>query len=311
MRYGPILMLASLSCGPNGSAPQSNTRTPGSHSPDARIGVVAPLSQHNLTLTGVSGLSGIASAGQVLYIVPERTRSLVRLEGKQTTQLPIEGVDRRLELESVAWLGGNRLAFGTEPAGLEMGSAHPILFAHIHDGTVTIATETVELAPAMWGLRMVTNRGIEALCATPGALVAGLETPLIEAPRRYAPVGVYDRATRKWVAHRLSLTTATGKLSALDCRPGPNGTIRAYGVERHYGIARVLAFEIPSGNRPRTIVPSLVRNLDHIAAGKNYNVEGVAWHNDDLVLVIDNHYGRITGPNAVITLPGAAARSTQ
>lgn len=264
--------------------------------------------ERTIAVEGVHGLSGMTAAAGALLIVPERSRTLIRIDGTKVTTVPITGAPEGLDLESITYLGGQVFAFGTEGHGALQPASLSIVFGTLgSDGMRIDPSRTIGLAPKRWGIGPRRNKGIEGLCSADNTLLAGLELVISEGNARFAPLGRYDRATKTWVAHRIRLTTTTGKLSALACRPGEDGAIRALLIERHFGIARIHRVVVPAGSEPRTLEPRMLRNLDALASGRGLNFEGLAWRGDDLALVIDNHFGRVTGPSLLFEIEGAGA----
>jgi hypothetical protein len=99
---------------------------------------------------------------------------------------------------------------------------------------------------------------------------------------------------------RLHLTTASGKLSALDCHVAPDGTIDFVGIERHYGVQRILRGTIAPD--ATDVVPELALDLAP-AVHDVYNFEGIARLPDGrTVLVNDNQGSHVEGPTRLFVL---------
>lgn len=253
----------------------------------------------------VAGISGASrdEAG-VLWLVPERDRVLVALEPSGSVRMsPVEGVPEGLDLESVACLGDGRFVLGTEPNAIEADARTTIYFAR-RDGERVVVTEALEIDPTMWEMTMRHNEGVEGLCRAGGFLVAGIETVIERDGQRYAPIGLYDLGRERWQALRLPLTTATGKLSALACRTR-GAAVEVTAVERHFGVARLLRFQVRDGDT--AITARVVTNLDAFVAETALNFEGLELGEDgDVVLAVDNQWKGISGPNELVTFEGAA-----
>jgi hypothetical protein len=92
-----------------------------------------------------------------------------------------------------------------------------------------------------------------------------------------------------WEPLRLRLTSATGKISALECADGGNGRLVAHAVERHYGVTRILRFEVPAEGSPggEAIVPEVVFDVAAATPGLP-NVEGIALDGARVLLLSDH-----------------------
>lgn len=255
----------------------------------------------DLELTSVDGLSGLTIDDRgVLWAVPERDRMLLELDGPRVSRLvPLEGVDPRLDTESIAWIRPGLFAFGTEAAHDSL-SEHRILFAAVVDGRAKVVSElSVDLAVA--GLPAQENQGIEGICFANGTLVVALETPLEKERRRFAAI-----ASRRWPeddsfrVRWLALTTSRGKISGLDCS-WEDGSLVVHAIERHYETMRILRFALDDGGAA-TIEPTVVRDLAALVHGTP-NPEGLVVREDVAFVVLDNHYGRRRSPNELLRIP--------
>lgn len=254
---------------------------------------------------GVHGLSGLAVDGDgALWTVAERGKTLFRIEldgaaVRAVTRHPVDIGDGN-DLESLAW------ADGTLWAGLETrGAALLHVVALRRDGDRFGAEQIATVTAAEAGVRLRDNHGVEGLCAAGGVLVAAVEAAGSDARGRWAPLVVIDRAdpSRRTV-HRLRLTSATGKLSGLDCRQdlaGAAGTLEVLAIERHFEITRLVAFTLdPAASAPPDITPRIALDLGPALRGA-LNLEGIVFGPDDRpIAVVDNQYGRITGPNELL-----------
>lgn len=262
-----------------------------------------------LELGDVSGLSGIArGADGALWLAPERGGNLIWRGADGTVRrYAIEGLEAGFDVESIAYLGGDELALGMEAntrtgSDAVVGGEALVLRARIGDGVVTV-TGRWSIDMAMWDLAVVNNEGVEGLCVAGDYMVAGIETVGEASGQRFAPVAVYRRSTDSWRAYRLRLSSAEGSLSALSCRVR-DGALELVVIERHFDLLRVLRVKVPGAAGELT--PTLAVDLDAFAAETGLNVEGVAIVGDGLVMVVDNHYKTISGPNELVLLEGAA-----
>ncbi|MCZ7685990.1 MAG: esterase-like activity of phytase family protein [Sandaracinaceae bacterium] len=246
--------------------------------------------------TDADGLSGLAvHADGTLWAIAESAGPLVRIDGARGVTVPLEGVPEGLDTESIAWLDRERVAIGTE----SMDAARDgdvILVARV-EGERARVIDRVRLPYSLLGASGEENHGVEALCAAGGRLFAVLENVRVVEGRRRAPLAVYDLGAQRWEAREVALTSETGKIAGLACR-ARGGVIEAHAIERHFGVARVVRFAIDPSSRG-VLSPAVVRDLDGLLDG-DPNPRGIEHDEDALVLVIDNHYGRRTGPNELV-----------
>ena len=251
-----------------------------------------------LDTAGVHGLSGLAvDADGTLWTVAERGAAAfaITLDGGRATAVryPIEGVPDGEDLEAVAMAPGG-LWVGTE--GRERGVAR--VFALVRDGARLVVTGApIELRPDEVGVEVGANHGAEGVCAVGDVVAIALETAGQDARGRWASVVVIDRARGTRVVHRVRLSSATGKLSALDCwREGE--TLRAMAIERHFEVTRVLRFTLDAA--AVEITPMVALDLGPVLRG-TLNLEGLARLADGrVVAVVDNQYRTITGPDELL-----------
>lgn len=262
-----------------------------------------------LETAGVNGLSGLAVDGDgAVWTVAERGQMIFRVElvgaaVRDLRRFTVDLPDGR-DLEALAWADGQLWA------GLETrGSSSVAVVALERAGDGYVARDAATITAAEVGLPIGDNHGVEGLCAAAGVVVAAVEVAGTDEHGRWAPLVVLDRAaladpSRRHV-RRLRLTSATGKISGLDCRAGAGGTIEVIAVERHFEITRLLSFSLdPAGTSP--ITPRLAYDLAPVLRG-SLNLEGLAWLPDGRVLaVVDNQYGKITGPNELLRFKSPA-----
>lgn len=241
------------------------------------------------------GLSGTATDlfGRV-WAAPEERDYLYRFDGHvgddpRTTPVPLLDRPIGIEIESLAWLDRRHLVLGTEQDVSR--SADRILVARLSGGTVRVLGWWMLSWEDLWGIEAAPNEGIEALCAAGGIVVAGGEPTVLVDGERWAPIAtarLLGRGIDPWIPSRLRLTTATGKLAAMDCSVDEPGEIEAYGVERDYGVTRLLRFEVPIGRSAgRTIVPQIVADLAG-TLDPLPNIESVSVHGERLLILTDH-----------------------
>jgi hypothetical protein len=292
--------------------PEPRPTTPAHLVGAARSVIAAP------SLTGLSDLT-VDQEGK-LWAVAERTRALIRIEpdGSDVRLVPLVGVPVRLDVEGLAWLGDGRFALGTESDDPRRTS-DLLLFARLVDGGARARVErSIALDYSRWPLRPRGNQGIEGVCRAGSALVVAVESASGSDAFRFAPVAVHELATGAWTTYLVRLTTRTGKLSALSCqiRRGRGDAIDVLAVERHFGVARLIRFELPpAGSAPAApvttpagperpppvrIAPVLVADLAELLQQRE-NFEGLVWDGDrDIALVVDNDWATVTGPNLLV-----------
>lgn len=249
------------------------------------------------------GLSGLArdDAG-ALYAVPEEDRFLLELSatGQEQHRYPVTGVAEGLEFESLAWLGKDRFAMGTE-GGCKDGAEHILIVTR--EGNGAKVAQDIKVPLSAWSTTCDEKRGVEGLCAAGGKLVATIENPLPEKNgERYAALARIDEATGDVAAYRLQLTSKTGKISALDCRM-KDGAIEILAIERHFEVSKLLTFTIPANGAAvdTALTAKIMVDLFPYADEGKRNFEGVVWTDErHAMLIVDNKYGKVTGPNLMV-----------
>lgn len=280
-----------------------------------------------LDTAGLHGLSGLAFDGTTLWSVAERKRSLVSwVVARPHADFALD-VPRHHpfvlapgdDVESLSWLDGQRFALGLEGQA-EGRDSDRLLFVERERDTPSFGTVgDATLRHAEWGLRAPTNRGIEALCHAAGVLFAACEDPRQAADGRLAPFSGYHIVEKAFAHGYLRLTSGTGKISAIECGLEA-GRLRFFAIERHYGVLRILRWELPgdwfSTTRASTvpvldrspIVSEILFELD----GKlppDANAEGLAWlrERNELLVVTDNQSATVTGPSRLLRVPLGAS----
>jgi len=290
MRFSLLLLPLSLT-----ACEGCSSSSPPPLPPGARLVPVA--------VSDLSGLSGLARDDKgALWAVPETKFLLLQISpsGAELGRFPLSGVPEGAELESLAWLGEDRFAIGTE-GGCKDGAEKILLVTREEKDART--TRTLNVPLSAWGATCDDKRGLEGLCAAGGKLVAALENPL-PGPNgeRHAAIARIDEATGDVTALRLALTSDEGKISGLDCR-AKNGAIEVLAIERHFTVSRLLSFSVPeSGPSDATpIKPTILVDLAPYSNEGKRNFEGAVWIDDThAALIVDNHYRKITGPNELV-----------
>ncbi|HVK86074.1 MAG TPA: esterase-like activity of phytase family protein [Kofleriaceae bacterium] len=289
MRARPLLLVTLAACGATTEQP-----LPAEH---ARAPAFV-----EVRLATAPGLSGLASDDNgALWTVTERARTAYRITldaALHPTLEPfrIEGGPDGYDLEAIAVLGDGAFAFGTENQQPDVAT---IQLATLRDHTLAV-TNSITITAKDAGIPLDANHGAEGVCGRDTTVIAALESWGTH-PRRWAPLlrivdGVVVRA------HRLWLTSDTGRISSLDCTLDPDGTVHAIAIERHFEVSRVLAFTLRR-DAPDAIEPTLLLDLGAELRGKA-NLEGIARLADGrLVAVVDNQWKTIDGESRLIVFP--------
>ena len=160
-------------------------------------------------------LSGLTVDGSGrMWAVAEHERALFQVGTSNRRRL--EGVPMDAELESIAWLGDARFALGTESESSANGRDR-ILEVDIRGSVHRVVGEI--LVPVPPSVSAVPDAGIEGLCASNGFLLAAVEAVERLPHGRFAHL-LLRSPDGRWTAHRLRLSSRTGKVSALDCWSG-------------------------------------------------------------------------------------------
>lgn len=255
----------------------------------------------------VAGLSGLTVDEHGAFWAPgEDGDAVVRIDPETfgVTRYAVSGGEAETDLEAIAWAEGTRFVLGTETQ--EKRRLHDVILDGRLDGEGFAVSPIGDLDYAHWQLAAPDNRGIEGLCHVDGLLLLATELVELQRGRRWAPVGMFDPNTQSWTAHRVALSSKTGKLSAMSCRV-ENGSIVALAVERHFGVARLLRFQVPQGPEGQWIEPRVAADLSKLIDPLP-NFEGLAWLKDgSAVLLTDNKYRRgAREPSRLYFIPASA-----
>ena len=259
--------------------------------------------------TDVRGLSGLTVDDHgAFWASGEDGDAVIRIDPETfgvTRYAVAEGL-AGTDLEAMAWVDGTRFVLGTETQ--EKGRLRDVILDGRLDGERFAVAQVGNLDYARWHLTAPDNRGIEGICHVDGVLVLATELAEMQRGRRWAPLGMFDPKTQTWAAHRVGLTTKTGKLAAIDCRI-VDGVVEALAVERHYGVSRLLRFSIPQGPEGQWIEPSVATDLSELISPLP-NFEGLVWMKDgSAVVVTDNKHRRTPRePSRLYFIPASAIR---
>jgi hypothetical protein len=252
------------------------------------------------TAPGLSGLAADDHGG--LWTVAERAERAYRITldaaNKPTLETyTVEGRDLKdTDLEGMADLGGGRFAFGTE--GRVPGVATVLLAER--RGSALVITSDIVLSNADVGIEMAANHGAEGVCGAGDTIAVAIEGAGGSGDARWAPV-LRITGGKLVRAHRLRLTTRTGKISGLDCTIAADGTITAWAIERHFEVTNILTFTIPPvGQGSDELTPTLALDLGTVLNSR-LNLEGIARLSDGrFVAVVDNQWKTITGNSELL-----------
>ena len=299
---------AIASCGRH-AAVEEPPATPVMHVQVAEVGRT-----DDVQAQGLSDL--VAGADGILWAIPERQDFLVRVRVKDgvllTERVPLKGKPMGVDGESLAMLGEGRFAIGTE----RHGGKRPtdlVLLGHLTTDAATI-DEQVILPYSLWQIEADDNRGLEGLCFA-NALFAAAETVGGEQGKRWAPLARRN-GDGTWTATRLQLSSRSGRVSALACRPLADGQVELWAIERHYGVSRWLRAVVPNAGPLPAEVTAVVqadmgRSLDPVLQ-ELPNLEGIAFDSADPAaawLIADNSQGgRIVGPAVLFRVVAAGSK---
>ena len=259
--------------------------------------------------TGATGLSGLTEDGNgYLWAVAESADAIIRINPTtfEVEEFPISGARDDLEFESLTATDNHRFAIGTETEEL-WRRADALLLGEITDGRLEVVPGFV-CDYDRWALSAYDNHGVEGLCYADGNFIVAIELVGLEASQRWAPVGVHNPETGSWLAHRLQLTTGSGKLSAIDCKV-VDGRVLAMVVERHFGVLKILRVTIPMNGEGQRLVAAAELDLSRVFY-ELPNIEGIAWRKDNsVVLLVDNQYrGDAIQPSRIFIIPAELVR---
>ena len=292
----PILMLLALHgcAGPRGGAgPVPEPVSGGRVRMDALPETLPP---------GLSGLSWLPDGR--LLAVSERASQVVLLDPsrrKAPESLSVQDVPEGLDLEAVAHLGGDRVAFGTESQA--SGRTSDVVLVGTLGPKGIRVSQAIDLAWTPFGMKPAANRGVEAVCAAGGTLVAVAEEVGSVDGQRFAPVWLRDLGGGTGRTARLLLSSDEGKVSGIACRPGPDREVVITGLERHFSSRRIVTWTL-SLDEAAPVVPSRTMDLAEALGSEPLNPEGLALDPaGGLWIVSDNDYGGVSGPAMLLHIP--------
>jgi len=256
------------------------------------------------TKPGLSGLAADEAGG--IWAVSERGSEVYRITldpalVPTVQRFTVTGSPPDTDLEGIEALGNDRFVFGTEG---KLDGLATVLTAVRRDSTIAITGALVLEADEL-GVELASNHGAEGVCGEGDTIIAAIEAVGTLGDRRFAPIA---RITGGKIVrvHRLWLTTATGKVSAVDCKLAADGTITGWAIERDFVVTKVLGFTLPPpGQGEDGITPVDKLDLSKVLNGR-LNLEGIAETSDGrVVAVVDNQWKKLTGPSLLLVFkPG-------
>ncbi len=248
------------------------------------------------------GISGACQQGTDVFLVGERNQKLFRLATDGAVSVfPILGVPDGLDLEGLACTE-SRIYISTESEAPNR-ELDLVLVVEIADKQARVVDTIAIQYPE--GLRADDNHGLEGLCIADNWLVAAAELAHINsAGNRVAPILRRKLSGGPTLVNWVPLTTDTGKLSGIDCHAN-NELLEVFAIERHFGVARILRYQIGMGARTEPDVLAMESIL-----GTSENFEGILVRPDGgISLYNDNQYKTITGPSEEVVLAPVPAFS--
>lgn len=204
--------------------------------------------------------------------------------------MPLSGLPSGIDLESITYWGGEaggplRWVIGTERH--EARTDDLLIYVETEgDQARVLRTEQVDYAGS--GVHVESNQGIEALCAVGPELLLFVEQTVEDERGRTTPVLWYRPGAGARSVQALRMTTKTGRISDVSCRPAPGGGAEVLAIERHYGVSRLIAFVVPEADGG-PIHPELRLNLARHFPLPLPNFEGLSRAPDgSLWLLSDN-----------------------
>jgi hypothetical protein len=255
---------------------------------------------------GVNGLSGWTTVAENRAVaVAERARSVLPIvleSGAARAETPwkLEGVEAVEETEDIAALPEpDHFVLVTERQ--EAGATGESLLFARRDGDTLRVESRIAVPFAPWGLTAEANAGLEGVCVVGDTVLAALETPLSLKRGRAAAIAAVNRRTGVVTPLRVRLTSETGKLSALACRPVELG-IDVVAIERHYGVGRLIGFTVPKRRAgaplPSRVLVDFSKQIEPLP-----NFEGLIRLGPDRVaLLTDNDSGQGIGETRILIL---------
>lgn len=281
MRYALVALAVLAACDQRDKAPMDREAAAKLFE---QIEIAAPPGMSDLTIDDRG----------VLWTIAERERQILEIDISKRPVVafvyPLQGISPDVDTEGLLWLGNGRFAIGVEGAN---GPTAAIVMAE-RRGDAIVATATRPLSDAQLGVTLTTNHGIEAVCGHAGELLAAGESVGKNAEgKRWAPL-VRLRGDEPPHLTKLWLTSQKGKVSALSCTIDDAGVAHVVAIERHFGVARILTFDVPRG--AAEVTPKVDIDL-HPIIHDDFNLEGITRLADGrYVLINDNQNRKVSGP---------------
>jgi len=229
----------------------------------------------------------------VMWAVPERNRFVLELGSGAPKQYVLAGVPEGMDTEALTWLSPGHFALGLEHAHEAVAG---IAWANL-DGDHVVVEKRRMLTSNELGVQITDNHGIEGVCGHGDDVLAASES-VIKHPdgSRWAAL-VRIHGDDMHIA-KLKLTSDAGKISALYCTFAPDGTVDVTAIERHFGVCRIVTFQVHPDDTEVTAAVEL--DLEPVLHD-SFNLEGLTKLPDGrMVLVNDNQSDRVVGPTELL-----------
>lgn len=226
-----------------------------------------------------------------LFGVLERAPGLLRKDpGGPLQVLPLSGLPAGVDLESLTYWGGAaggplRWVIGTERH--EARTDDLLIYVETDgDQARVLSTERVDYQAS--GVEVESNQGLEALCAVGSELLLFVEETVTDARGRCTPVVWFRPGVGARSVQALRMTTKTGRISDVSCRPAPGGGAEVLAIERHYGVSRLISFVVPEADAG-PIQPELALNLARHFPLPLPNFEGLSRAPDGVLWLLSDN----------------------
>jgi hypothetical protein len=237
------------------------------------------------------GISGSCQEGEYTWLIAERNKKLLRLDTTGKVKIyELAGIPDDLDLEGLACKDG-RFYMSTE-SQVQHRTGDLVLLVDLEEETSSGKVTEVLTMHYPPGMEAGTNQGLEGLCIAGDWLIAAGEILRTSTSgTRQAPVLRQKLGTEDTFMHWVNLTTATGKLSGIDCRMRGE-IVEVFAVERHFEVSRLLQFDLgDEASKAKRVV-----ELAHLLReGENY----------ESLLVSDDGMARLSNDNQYKTITGA------
>lgn len=244
------------------------------------------------------GVSGLDAFRNGTIAVAERSGFAFHIEKDGAfRKLTINGHKSDIDLEGVATLDDDTVLFSTERS--KTHDYEEIWVGTVKSDRIDIASKHTIPKPSEWTFGH--NNGLEGICISANYIWVIAEIDFKDHGKRSAGLARIhksdlksnDDTTPTWFS--VPLTSAKGKLSALDC-DNKDDHVVFWAVERHFGVSRIIEFKInTTQDNTLPIQSSPILELAHILPVIP-NFEGLVRSREGhWVLINDNEYTTLDG----------------